>query len=153
MRDLISKKLIGTGECQQGLYKMKMVKNKRVTIAVTGEVWHKLLCHTSHNKLSNFDFIPKKTINVVCDSYTKAKFTRLPFYDSTIKTKDCFDCDIWGKYRTSLVSHANYFLTIVDDFSQAVWVFLLKHKSEASDCLVNFHKMIKTRFNKSIKRV
>lgn len=32
-------------------------------------------------------------------------------------------------------------------------VFLLKHKSEANDCLISFHKMIKNQFNKAVKRV
>lgn len=51
------------------------------------------------------------------------------------------------------LTHANCFLTIVDDFSRSVWVFLLRHKSDASDCLIGFCKMIKTQFNKCVKRV
>lgn len=51
------------------------------------------------------------------------------------------------------LTRASNFLTIVDNFSQAVWGFLLKNKYEASTCLVNFHKMVQTQFEKNIKRV
>ncbi|GKB09683.1 putative RNA-directed DNA polymerase [Tanacetum coccineum] len=87
---------------------------------------------------------------------TQTKFTRLPFPISVTKTNACFElihCDIWGKYRTPSLTRANYFLTIVDDFSRSVWVFLLKHKDQASICLVDFHKMVKVQFEKNIKRI
>lgn len=93
---------------------------------------------------------------MACDSCAREKFTRLPFPVSSIKSTECFEllhCDIWGKHRMPSLTHANYFLTIVDDFSRSVWVFLLRHKSDASDCLIGFCKMIKTQFNKCVKRV
>ena len=44
-----------------------------------------------------------------------------------------------------------YFLTLVDDFSRAVWVYLLKSKTEVGDYITNFIKLIFTQFNKKIK--
>jgi hypothetical protein len=101
----------------------------------------------------HISFLQNVTLNSkdFCDSCVKAKFIRLPFPISTIKTSACFDlihCDVWGKYRTPSFTYASYFLTIFDDFSRAVWVFLLKHKHEASTCLVKFHKMVQTQFDK-----
>ncbi|KAJ0534271.1 putative RNA-directed DNA polymerase [Helianthus annuus] len=58
-----------------------------------------------------------------------------------------------GQISKPSTTRANYFLTIVDDFSRAVWVYLIKHKSEASDCLMNFYKMVKTQFGKAIKKI
>nr|KAJ0209953.1 hypothetical protein LSAT_V11C400213730 [Lactuca sativa] len=75
---------------------------------------------------------------------------------SEIKTFACFDlihCDMWGKYRTPSIFKESYFFTIVDDFSRAVCTFLIKHKHEASTCLVDFHKMVQTQFGKRIKRI
>ena len=46
-----------------------------------------------------------------------------------------------------------FVLTIVDDFSRSIWVFLIKHKNEESDCLISFHNMVKTQFSKLIKGV
>ena len=45
------------------------------------------------------------------------------------------------------------FLTIVDDYSRSVWLFLLKFKHEASSHLKSFHKMIQTQFGKDVKRI
>ncbi|XP_021742766.1 uncharacterized protein LOC110708850 [Chenopodium quinoa] len=40
-------------------------------------------------------------------------------------------CDLWGPYNTTSTCGAHYFLTIVDDFSSGVWVYLLNDKTEA----------------------
>ncbi|GJU89408.1 putative RNA-directed DNA polymerase [Tanacetum coccineum] len=60
---------------------------------------------------------------------------------------------IGAGYRVLSYTRANYFLTTVDDFSRAVWVFLIKHKSEANKRLMNFHKMVEVQFEKQIKRI
>ncbi|KAI3516445.1 hypothetical protein L1887_15360 [Cichorium endivia] len=151
--DLSSKALIGMGDRVDGLYKMGV---RRQALMTSSHTWHKRLGHVSVSKLSRLDFIKNVPKDFICDSCIKAKFTRLPFQLSTTKTNSCFDlihCDIWGKYRTPSFTRANYFLTIVDDYSRAVWVFLLKHKHEASACLVSFHKMIQVQFEKKIKRM
>lgn len=41
----------------------------------------------------------------------------------------------------------------VDDFSWAMWTYLIKHKSDASDYLISFQRMVKTQFDKPIKRI
>lgn len=156
MQKLHTRKLIGTGECRRGLYRMRLIDNRRKAMMTSGDTWHKRLGHASADKLAQIDLLGNFSCNKLCDSCSKAKHTRLPFQDSNTRTKDCFDllhCDIWGKYRTPSFSGASYFLTIVDDFSRGVWVFLLKHKHEASQCLKFFCKMINTQFGKSVKRV
>lgn len=159
MHDLNSRALIGTGKCENGLYQMAMTEDKRQAMMATFDTWHKRLGHASNSKLSHVDFlknISNKNKTGFCDSCAKAKHTRLPFSISSIKTHNCFElihCDIWGPYRTASLSRATHFLTIVDDYSRAVWVFLLKNKSEASNCLIKFHKMVKLQFEKNIKRV
>ncbi|GJV18627.1 putative RNA-directed DNA polymerase [Tanacetum coccineum] len=157
MQGLQKRNLIGVGRCRGGLYRIKIIQGKKA-MATTVETWHRRLGHASKGKLVKVNFL-KTSINDLgdfCDSCAKAKHTRLPFPSSFIKTSAPFElvhCDIWGGYRVSSYTKANYFLTIVDDFSRAVWVFLLKHKSEASQYLKNFHKMIEVQFEKQIKRV
>ncbi|KAK1416343.1 hypothetical protein QVD17_32133 [Tagetes erecta] len=151
--------LIGAGNCRGGLYRMGGIKEERKVMMVTADSWHKRLGHASNVKLSHVNFLNGVSLNFknkVCDSCNKAKLTRLPFPVSFIKTSECFDlihCDLWGKYRRTSLTGANYFLTIVDDYSRAVWIYLLKHKYEASTCLVEFYKMVKTQFGKCIKRI
>ncbi|KAF5776249.1 putative RNA-directed DNA polymerase [Helianthus annuus] len=158
---LNSRKLIGTGRCVKGLYRMGMVAKERKAMMtkVDATVWHKRLGHASSMKLCQIESLNDVSFDFqdnVCDACIKAKHTRSLFQKSSIKTNECFDlihCDVWGKYRKPTTTHANFFLTIVDDFSRAVWVYLIKHKSEAGDCLMAFHKMVKTQFGKDIKRI
>ncbi|GJU90676.1 ribonuclease H-like domain-containing protein [Tanacetum coccineum] len=63
----------------------------------------------------------------------KAKQTREPFPLSVHKTKrlgDLVHLDVWGLYRVRSREGFKYFLTVVDDFTRAVWVFLMQSKSE-----------------------
>ena len=52
---------------------------------------------------------------------------------STHNATSSFDllyCDLWGPYRTPSSCDASYFLTIMDDFSRAIWIYLLADKRE-----------------------
>lgn len=149
MRKLHTRKLIGVGQYRNGLYRMGILGKERKAMMTTIDTWHKRLGHASGEKLSQINFLSGIPFKKMCDSCSRAKHTRLPFPNSSIKTNGCFEllhCDIWGKYRFPSLSGASYFLTIVDDFSRAVWVFLLKFKHQASKCLMDFHTMVKTQF-------
>lgn len=41
-------------------------------------------------------------------------------------------CDIWGLYWEKSSCGSFYFLTLVDDFSRATWLYLLVDKSNVS---------------------
>lgn len=45
----------------------------------------------------------------------------------------------------------NIFLTIVDDYSRAAWVYMLKGKDDVYDSIVNFSQMISNQFECNIK--
>lgn len=67
-------------------------------------------------------------VNNKCIVCLQAKQTRLPFPVSNIKSTHCFDLihiDVWGPYKEPTHQGYQYFLTIVDDFSRATWVYLL----------------------------
>ena len=71
----------------------------------------------------------------------RAKQTRASFPVSENKAMNRFDlihCDIWGAYRTKSFCGAQYFLTIVDDATRGVWVYLMKARSEASPTCEGF---------------
>ena len=89
----------------------------------------------------------------LCDMCHRAKQTRNPFPNSETKTQRIFSlihCDLWGPYHTRYMSGCCYFLYVVDDFSRAIWVYLLKDKSEACDKLINFCTMVKTQFDVTV---
>ncbi|GJT34797.1 ribonuclease H-like domain-containing protein [Tanacetum coccineum] len=83
-----------------------------------------------------------------------AKQTREPFPLSDHKSKlvdDMVHCDVWGPYRVISKDGFRFFLTIVHDFSRAVWVYLLKSKAEVGEYVESFIKLIFTQFRKKIK--
>jgi len=70
----------------------------------------------------------------------------MPF-PSENKATHCFDhihCDIWGSYLVKSFSGAQYFLTIVDDASRRIWIYLMNEKNEASQLLMDFCAMANT---------
>jgi hypothetical protein len=72
--------------------------------------------------------------NLICDSCHLAKQYRLSFSNSIAnKTMHAFELvhmDIWGPANTTSVDVISYFLTIFDDFTRHVWIFLMKSKSK-----------------------
>lgn len=132
------------------------MQNGRVAMSakLDSEILHKRMGHASHEKLRHI-FSLNKDVEY-CDSCLRAKQTRLPFPHSSIKTHSCFEllhCDIWGGYKYASFSGAHYFLSIVDDFSRGVWVFLMKHKSEVEHFLTKFCHLVQNQFEKKVKRI
>ena len=83
-----------------------------------------------------------------------AKQPRNSFHLSMNKASDFFaliHCDIWGSYHVASSTGAHYFLTIVDDYSRATWVYLMMGKYEVGSLIKNFCAMAKTQFNKQVK--
>jgi hypothetical protein len=90
----------------------------------------------------------------VCEICLRAKQTRENFPISSNKALESFaliHCDIWGPYRVASHCGAHYFLTIVDDFSRSVWVYLMAEKKEVADVIMEFCTMVTTQFEKSVK--
>jgi len=58
-----------------------------------------------------------------------------------------------GPYRTTAFCGSKYFLTIVDDHSRAVWLYLLADKAMAPMQIRNFITMIERQFSQKVKRI
>lgn len=68
-----------------------------------------------------------------CEICPLARHTRLPFTSSNTRSSEVFvllHLDVWGPYNIPTFDGNKYFLTIVDDFSRIVWIFLLKFKCD-----------------------
>ncbi|GJR69899.1 putative reverse transcriptase domain-containing protein [Tanacetum coccineum] len=76
--------------------------------------------------------INDKTLNVnsgPCDVCHKAKTTKEVFNLSDHKTEslgDVIHLDVWGPYRVTSRDGYRFFLIVLDDYTGAVWVYLLK---------------------------
>lgn len=69
-----------------------------------------------------------------CETCVLGKQHRGSFTKGTHLSKNCLDylhADLWGPERVRSHGGNTYFLSIVDDFSRKVWVYLLKSKDEA----------------------
>jgi hypothetical protein len=163
IQDRTSKMLIGAGERRDGLYffrEVPKVKACRVEGMNQLEVWHKRLGHPSWKTtrlVSSCDGSRVSELqNKVCDTCQRAKQTREKFPLNNHKASNTFDlihCDLWGAYRTPSSCGASYFLTIVDDCSRAVWIFLLVDKKQVSKTLTNFFAMVERQYNKRVELV
>ena len=127
------------------LYKMQSehqvfagLANKKAEYAL----WHQRLGHAPESKLKHIDSISASgKCKEVCLTCPMAKFAKLPYDISSSCASNCFDLvhiDIWGAYRVPARGKFRYFLTIVDDHSRAIWVYLLQYKSQAFAVLQNF---------------
>ncbi|GJR28422.1 ribonuclease H-like domain-containing protein [Tanacetum coccineum] len=139
--DLNLGKLVGIGSVTGCLYLFDLDKigksassNSVFVCHVPSKLWHCRLGHPAD----------------------QAKQTREPFPLSDHKSKsvgDIVHCDVWGPYRVVSDDGFKYFLTIVDDYSRAVWVYLLKSKTEVGKSIESFIKLVFTQFGKKVKVV
>ncbi|KAJ3698018.1 hypothetical protein LUZ61_001723 [Rhynchospora tenuis] len=159
VQDCITRTLIGVGEHKNGIYYYHPKASGRVCHArrkEDHELWHQRMGHPSFQLTSFISGVKNDSSSSkhVCEICLKAKQTRDVFPISLNKANESFElihCDIWGPYRVASSCGAHYFLTIVDDFSRAVWVYLMKDKSETAGLLQGFIKMVCTQFQKLVK--
>ncbi|KAG7598815.1 GAG-pre-integrase domain [Arabidopsis suecica] len=162
VQDRTTLMLIGAGKQLNGLYFFRgvevaaMMTSKDVS---TTELWHCRLGHPSSKALKLLQF-SDSTSSVFdsekCEICIQAKQTRDPFPLSANKTSFAFElvhCDLWGPYRTTSICGSSYFLTLVDDYSRAVWLYLLPSKQTASQHLQNFISLVERQFSTQIKTI
>lgn len=124
------------------------------------ELWHRRLGHPSRKVLSSFpkvrSRIDSSDANAPCDICFRAKQTREIFAQSENKASTTFSlihCDLRGPYRVPALCGAYYFLIIVDDFSRAVWTYLLVEKREVSGTIKKFCVMVERQFQARVQTV
>ena len=162
LHDRFSRTLIGTGEERDGVYYFTdrvSAKSHWVSGIFDQALWHRRLGHPSFSVFKDLAFFSSYS-NLAgsspCDMCFRAKQTREVFNDSSNKTSECFSLihvDVWGPYRVPSSCGAVYFLTIVDDFSRAVWTYLLLEKIEVKVVLKQFLAYTEKQFGKSVKTV
>ncbi|KAL9232099.1 hypothetical protein vseg_007244 [Gypsophila vaccaria] len=163
IQDRFLRTTIGAGELKDGLYwicagtRPPMVVN-HVAHQGTFALWHQRLGHPSDNVVKKIPPLLSLNCNknMVCDICHYAKQHRNSFSSNNKHASDLFElihCDLWGAYRVPSSCGARYFLTIVDDYSRATWVYLLVDKTEVIDMFMSFINMIANHFSKIIKTV
>ena len=102
------------------------------------ELWHNRLGHINERGM-----VELSKQNLLCgDKVEKLEFCEHCVFGKSCRVKfnkgkqrihgslDCIHVDLLGPARNPLHSGARYFLSIVDDYSQKIWVFTQKAKDE-----------------------
>ncbi|MFS8013529.1 putative RNA-directed DNA polymerase [Helianthus anomalus] len=157
--DSKSGRILVTGKQDNGLYFVNKNGNS-VNLCFNSmnnsNLWHSRLGHPADQVLS----ILKDEIGVTdvfkhpCETCHRAKQVRVTFPLSEHKTKsvgDIVHLDVSGPYKVTSSDGFKYFLTIVDDYSRAVWCYLLRNKMEVFENVENFYELVLTQFKKKIK--
>nr|GEW86438.1 hypothetical protein [Tanacetum cinerariifolium] len=118
-------------------------------------LWHKRLSHLNFKNINNL-----AKHNLVCGlpslTFSKDKncltCEKGRHHRASFKTKRSFSfskslhllhIDLFGPVKPQTISHNKYTLVIVDEYSRYTWVFCLKKKSDAADCIVSFIRKMK----------
>ncbi|CAM8954310.1 unnamed protein product [Rhodiola kirilowii] len=165
LQEIHTRIVIGVGKQQGGVYWLQNLRNAASAMSAqsctsSATLWHRRLGHPSSTVLSSISELKldKNSMESImpCESCFKAKQTRHSFPISSSKAAELFQlvhCDVWGPYSTPSFSGASYFLTIVDDYSRAVWVYFCVAKSEIALIFKNFVALVDTQYHKRIQRV
>ncbi|XP_071719039.1 uncharacterized protein [Rutidosis leptorrhynchoides] len=145
IQDLRDKKLKEIGNQNGGLYVFDKTDNagkiphlNKTHCYSPINIWHSRLGHPSDqvlNVLKTKLKLKDKILTGPCDICHKAKQSRKPFPLSDHKTTDLgkiIHLDLWGSFEVQTREGFKYFLTVVDDYSGAVWIFLIKSKEEVT---------------------
>ena len=156
--------LIGTG-CKIGrlfeLTKLHVPQVPNICAASKDssmQLWHGRLAHSSIGKMrplmsqGHLGSVTNESFN--CTSCQTAKQPALSFNKSNSLSASPFDLvhsDIWGPAPTPSMGGSRYFVLFIDDYSRYTWIFMMKNRHELPQIYINFAKMIKTQFSKTIK--
>lgn len=91
----------------------------------------------------------KGSLNKAYEICFRAKHPRDKFPLSDNRASCIFEkvhCDLWGSYRHSSSCGARYFLTLVDDYSRVVWIYLLVDQTEVFCMFTAFIAMVERQF-------
>ena len=124
-------------------------------------LWHKRLGHVSHRGLTELakqGLLGDKKLQEMefCETFVYGKTCKVKFGIGVQRTKgtlDYIDLDLWGPSRTQSLSGARYFMTLVDDYSRKLWIFILKHKSDALEKFKQWKFLIENRLGKNVQRL
>ena len=59
--------------------------------------------------------------------------------------------DVWGPFNTATYDGNRFFVTIVDDCTRMLWLFLIKLKSYVCVVLQNFFCLVQTQFHSKVQ--
>ncbi|KAK4384556.1 Retrovirus-related Pol polyprotein from transposon TNT 1-94 [Sesamum angolense] len=125
------------------------------------DLWHKRLGHISSKGLELLHkqgILKEKYENMnFCDDCILGKHHKVHFPSSPSpnSTSTCIldyvHADVWGPANIPTHGGNRYFLSIIDNFSRKVFVFLIKQKSEVFEKFKNWKTLVENQTGKKLK--
>ncbi|KAH9698871.1 Integrase catalytic domain-containing protein [Citrus sinensis] len=124
-------------------------------------LWHLRLGHMSlrglkelqkqgvlgSSQISELDF---------CEDCVLGKATRNSFGKSVHSTKGILEyihSDLWGPAQTMSLGGNTYFLSLIDDYSRRVWVYVLKHKDQVFGKFREWKSLVENQTGLKVKKL
>ncbi|TXG53987.1 hypothetical protein EZV62_019243 [Acer yangbiense] len=138
-------------------------KNKAACVASKicdkWSIWHKRLGHMSEKglgELSKQNLLDGDQVNKIefCENYILGKQHRLSFSTAQHTSKQTLEyihSDLWGPAKVPTHRGNHYFLSLIDDFSRKVWIYLLKFKDQAFESFKTWKKLVENQTSRKIK--
>ena len=128
----------------------------------TTDLWHMRLSHISYSKLtvmmkkSMLKGLPQLEVrkDTICAGCQYDKAHQLPYEESKWKTKgplELIHSDVFGPVKQASLSGMKYMVTFINDFSNYVWVYFMKEKSETFSKYKEFKEMTEVKVDKRIR--
>ncbi|KAE8696580.1 putative disease resistance protein [Hibiscus syriacus] len=150
-----------------GLYQLLPCEDQRSSCLVNNvskspvslKLWHQRLGHPSldivQHVLKSCSLVFNKTEAVnVCSACMQGKSHKLPFCKSFTQYNEPFQLvfsDVWGPAPVCSTEGFLYYVSFVDVCSRYTWMYLLKRKSEVTQCFLDFAKLVEVQFGYKIK--
>lgn len=129
------------------------------TITDKTKLWHQRLGHVSekglvelgkqnllnNDKIDNLDF---------CDQCVQGKSTRVRFGSGMHVSSRSFEyahADLSGPSRVKTLGGGSYFLSIIDDFTRRVWLYVLKDKTETFEKFKEWYVLTQNQVGTNLK--
>ncbi|GJS64523.1 retrotransposon protein, putative, ty1-copia subclass [Tanacetum coccineum] len=125
------------------------------------QVWHKRLGHISEAGLQVLEkqgLFGKKSLGKLgfCENCVLGKSHRVSFGVGRHTTQGVIDyvhSDLWGPSQVESLGGKRYFLSIVDDYSRRVWVYILRFKHEAFGKFKEWKQLVENQTGRTVKKL
>ncbi|GJX43365.1 retrotransposon protein, putative, ty1-copia subclass [Tanacetum coccineum] len=125
------------------------------------QVWHKRLGHISEaglHVLEKQGLFGKKSLGKLdfCENCVLGKSHRVSFGVGRHNTQGVIDyvhSDLWGPSQVESLGGKAYFLSIVDDYSRRVWVYILRFKHEAFGKFKEWKQLVENQTGRTVKKL
>lgn len=162
---LLDNSLVGTGsKDQSGIYALDSAPLAEANMVETKHLWHMRMGHISDHKLKQLKdqadgvmFQDHLTESVGCEDCNLGKQIRSKISKNARSQAEQFGdviySDVCGPIEPATLGGNTYFVSFIDDYTRASWIFLMQSKAETLDKFMEFRKQIKTQFQVKIKRI